>query len=174
MTESVEDIVRAIEAAFAGVPRGRITLHEAEAIDGYETAEERQEARELDPEQDWRAVPGVSIEECPDALSFLDPEGWRFYLPAYMRWALQHLKDSHSTAIDQTIYALDCGDSPPSSVERSMERFRTLTRAQTQAVHRFLSFAADNDDTCDAVVAQQALDRYWSRAATAETAGETR
>ena len=111
-------------------------------------------------------MPGVSIEECPDALSFLDPEGWRFYLPAYMRWALRDLKDSHSTAIDQTIYSLDCGDSPPSAVGHSTARFRTLNRAQAQAVHRFLTFAADNDDTCDAVVAQQALDRYWSRAVT--------
>jgi hypothetical protein len=157
--ESVDDIVRAIEVAFAGVPRGRVTLHEAEVIDGYGTAEERQQARELDPEQDWRDVPGASIEECPDALSYLDPEGWRFYLPAYMRWALQHLKVSHNAAIDPTIYSLDGGSSP---------RFRTLNRMQARAVHHFLTCASQNDDACDAVVAQQALDSYWSQAATAE------
>jgi hypothetical protein len=172
--ESVDDIVRVIEAAFAGVPRGRIALHEAEVIDGYGTAEERQQARELDPEQDWRDVPGASIEECPDALSYLDPVGWRFYLPAYMRWALQHLKASHNAAIDHAIYSLDCGESPPSAVERSIERFRTLNRAQAQAVHGFLTFASQNDDTCDSVVAQQALDRYWSRATIAEPASTTR
>jgi hypothetical protein len=81
----VERIIRAIERAFAGVRRGAITLHEAEVLDSYGTEAERRRARALDPEADWREVRASSIEACPAALSFLDPERRRWYLPACLR-----------------------------------------------------------------------------------------
>lgn len=82
--EPVERIIQAIEQAFAGVSRGTITLHEAEVLDSYGTEAERRRARALDTEDDWRRVRDSSIEACPAALSYLDTESWRFYLPAYM------------------------------------------------------------------------------------------
>jgi hypothetical protein len=163
--DSIEDIVRAIEAAFAGVRRGQITLHEAEAMDGYASAAERQEARARDPEQDWRDVPAAAIDECPTALCFFDPVSWRFYLPAFMRLGLQRLKDPHNGAMDETIYTLAKGSAPPSAVAHALERFRTLNRAQAEAVQRFLKLASEHDDHCDAEAAKDALERYWASVA---------
>jgi hypothetical protein len=151
--DSADDIIRAIEAAFAGVGRGRVTLHEAEVMDAYGSEAERGEARRRDREDDWTEVPAASIEECPTALSFLDPESWRFYLPAYMRLALLRLGQQHNDAIDQAIYSLDGG---------TPERFRILNPAQARAVRRFLAFAAEHEAHCDATVAKQALDTHWS------------
>ncbi|HEX3906219.1 MAG TPA: DUF6714 family protein [Polyangia bacterium] len=151
--DSAEAIVRVIETAFAGVAPGRITLHEAEAMDLYGSDVERREARRHDPEDDWRNVPGPSIEACPSALSYLDPEGWRFYLPAYLRLGLRHFGQPRNAAIDQAIYSLDAP---------APERARTLNPAQARAVRQFLAFAAAHDDHCDAAVAGRALDAHWA------------
>ncbi|MEM1034991.1 MAG: DUF6714 family protein, partial [Myxococcota bacterium] len=77
-------LIAALEDAFVDVRPGAITLHEAEVLDNYGTEAERQRARRNDPETDWREVPDASIVACPTALSHLDPDGWRFYLPACM------------------------------------------------------------------------------------------
>jgi hypothetical protein len=164
--DSVEDVIRAIEAAFAGVRRGQTTLHEAEAMDSYASVEERRKARARDPEEDWRDIPAAAIDECPTALSFFDPVSWRFYLPAFMRLGLQRLRDSPSP-MDDVIYTLNQGSAPPSAVEHALERFRTLNGAQAEVVHRFLTFASKNDDDFDALAAKDALDRYWSSIVTA-------
>lgn len=162
--ESVEDLIGAIEAAFAGVPRGQVTIHEAEVMDDYGTDAERRSAHARDLEQDWREVAGSSIAACPCALSYFDPPSWRFYLPAYMRWTLQRLKDATCPSIDDVIYALDRGGGAPDLIEYKLQRFRTLNAAQAAVVRRVLAFASANDRWCDAVVAKGALETYWSGA----------
>ncbi len=169
--ERVEDIIRAIEQAFRGVCRGAITLHEAEVIDDYGTEAQRQRARKLDTEDNWREVPDASIAACPDALSFVDPVSWRFYLPAYMRFALRHLTNSRSGAIDHAIYSLDKGEIRDLA-DWKLERFRTLDAAQARAVRRFLAFAAENGDFCDGHAAKTALDAYWAGRVVADTGSE--
>jgi hypothetical protein len=159
-------IIDQIERAFAGVRRGSITLHEAEVIDAYGTDAERRRARARDTEEDWRDVPDASVEACPDALTFVDPESWRFYLPAYMRYGLRHLQSRRSSTIDHAIYSLAKGGDR-SLAEYKLHRFRTLNLEQAQAVRSFLVFASENDAWCDGVVATEALG-YWSRAAEGE------
>jgi hypothetical protein len=160
----VDDIVREIEQAFGGVCRGEVTLHEAEVIDDYGTGAERQKARKLDTEEDWREVPDASIQACPDALTFVDPVSWRFYLPAYMRYGLRHLGGSRNAAIDHAIYSL-AKHEDKSLNDYQMERFRTLNAAQARAGQRFLAFAAATGTCCDGDVAKGALESYWARAA---------
>ena len=157
--ESVESIIAAIEEAFAGVARGSVTLHEAEIIDDYGTAAERLHARARDPEVNWPDVPDSSIQECPAALSFVDPVSWRFYLPAYMRFGLRHLREPRNSAIDHAIYSLTGGG--PQLGEFQAERFQTLSEAQARAVRRFLAFASENGQYCDDSVAREALEAYW-------------
>jgi hypothetical protein len=162
--ESVESIIQTIEQAFSGVRRGAITLHEAEVLDSYGTDAERQDARTLDTEDDWRQVPDASIGECPVALSFVDPKSWRFYLPAYMRFGLRFLTAPSKGAIDHAIYSLDMGDNP-TLADYKLERFRTLNVEQARAVQQFLAIASENENFCDGRVARNALAAYWSNAA---------
>src|SRR5262245_66238663 len=63
---------------------GGITLHEAEVIDDYGNAEDREDARRKDPETTWEEVPDEKIERL-QVFPFLDEKGYRFYLPAYLR-----------------------------------------------------------------------------------------
>jgi hypothetical protein len=47
------------------VPRGHITIHEAEAIDDYGCDAERNDARRLDTEESWDRAPDTDIEDDP-------------------------------------------------------------------------------------------------------------
>ena len=155
--QSVEQVIEEVEDAFREVPLGKVTLHEAEALDSCATDVERRAARDLDRERDWRDVPDRAIRECSVALSFLDPESWRFYLPAYIRYGLRHRDKG---AVDSAIYALD-----PAGIRQheriTEERFGILNARQVRAVCSFLLFASQSDHWCDHVVAKEALDDYW-------------
>jgi hypothetical protein len=86
-----DQLVRDVEAAFRDVQRGNgLTLHEAAEFEGndYCTAEERARVRALDPETRWQDISDTALEECEDRWAF-DDEGFRFHLPAYMRWHLR-------------------------------------------------------------------------------------
>jgi hypothetical protein len=67
---------------------------------------------------------------------------------------------AHGSVIDRTIYALDLGQDE-GSFEHKLERFRILDAAQREVVCRFLELAAQDDALCDAVIAEQVLERYW-------------
>lgn len=156
--QPVEQVIREVEEAFRGVSLGKLTLHEAELLDNCGSTEgERSAVRDLDRERDWRDVPDKAIRECSVALSFLDAESWRFYLPAYIRYGLRHPNEG---TVDSAIYSLD-----PAGIRqherRTEERFATFNSGQVRAVCAFLLFACQNGDWCDDVVARDALDDYW-------------
>ncbi len=99
----VDTLIASIESAFAGTKQGTITLHEAEALDDYATEDERVRARQLDQEADWRRIPDASLHACSNALPHLDAVSWRFYLPAFMRFALRTIHGP-GCLIDRVIY----------------------------------------------------------------------
>jgi uncharacterized protein DUF6714 len=155
-------VVEQIHRAFAGVGReGGVSLHEAVVIDNYGSQEERETARTLDMEATWQDIPETDIEQCDTALTFLDPIGFRYYLPAYMVWTLNHYEHSESMSVDSTIYALDyC------FLFRglAMERFRPFSREQSEAVCAFLHFIAEEaGGMADDTAARRALKRYWGQ-----------
>jgi hypothetical protein len=159
--DEAEAIVEAIRSAFAGVPRGSITIHEAEVIDSYGSEAERQNARRLDTETDWSRVPDKAIEECTTALSHLDPNGWRYYIPAYMIWSLRYFRVRSSFVSDLTIYTFDPSSGDPRLHAYKLDRFRLLDRAQSRAINWFLRYMAANDDHADSRVAKIVLDELW-------------
>lgn len=86
------DLIEEISLAFRDVQKGSgIGLREAMARDASFSIEDSTQAqaeiahaRSRDVEQRWQDLPGDLIEGCDSALSFMDPEGLRFALPAYM------------------------------------------------------------------------------------------
>lgn len=165
MSDAVQEVVDAIHAAFAGVERGVITLHEAEVIDDYGAADERAAARRVDGEERWEAIPDAHIEACPNALPHLDPQSWSYYLPRFMTWTLRNFDRSRSLVVDHTIYTLLLGDDRALN-DYARQRYERLTPAQSQAVQRFLSLMGGQEAYCDARAASQAIERYWHRAET--------
>lgn len=160
--DPAEAVIEAIRSSFAGVPRGAITIHEAEVIDDYGSAEERAKARRLDTEPSWDRVPESHIEECTTALCHLDPEGWRYYVPAYMIWSLRHFRVTDSIVSDFTIYTFD----PTGNAglrEYKLARYMLLDSTQSRAVCRFMRYMARNDNYADGRIAKVALAEFWGR-----------
>jgi hypothetical protein len=163
LENSVESIIEAIRSAFAGVPRGSITIHEADLIEDYDSDEEWREAREADNEASWDQVPDQDIEECSTALSQLDHASWRYYLPAYMIRSLRNFREDDSGVSDYTIYTFNPHEKIDALRDYQLERFRFLNQAQSLAVCRFLRYMTAHGDFVDAGQAHLALDKYWGK-----------
>jgi hypothetical protein len=76
-----------LPSVFGDPLRPKITLHVARGYDDeWNLSEERiQELAALDPEQHWMEVSTESTQQFQEYFTFSDAEGWRFYLPAFLR-----------------------------------------------------------------------------------------
>jgi len=168
MTEDVESlrqhVIDEIRQAFGHVSReDGVTLHEAQVIDDYGSDEERVAARALDTDCRWQDVPDHLIEKYPDTLCFVDPKGFRYYLPAYMVWGLRQYEASNSFSVDHPIYSLMLSEVKPLR-EWELERYRVFDDEQAKAICRFLRFMAEQDeDFVDAKSAREALEGFWGK-----------
>ena len=157
-----DELIHQITDAFEDVERGDgISLHEAAAIDGYRMAEECAAARQQDTERSWQDVPAQDIEDNYPVLTYLDAEGFRYYLPAFMVWSLKNYQTSASVSVDAPIYELDLSGNEDRR-ERKMEQFRLFSDEQRVAACRFLRFMSEQVDA-DASMARPALDNYWGQ-----------
>jgi hypothetical protein len=155
---TAEAVISAIEAAFDGVRRGELTIHEADLLDhAFVSDAEWRAARLKDSEVRWQDVPAEAICDCVYALSYLDPVSWRFYIPAHMRWSVEHLFDRESDPVERTIYTLGGTDA------WTRERYQLLSQQQSEAVLAFLEFVSAHPDDANAVLATEGIDRYWGR-----------
>src|SRR5678815_5091502 len=85
-------LIDELKATFGSVSRGTgVTLHEAEVIDDYGSDDERAAARLLDTDNSWIELPDELIADHPSILCFLDTDGFRYYLPGYLTFALGDL-----------------------------------------------------------------------------------
>jgi len=111
-TTQIDNAVDQIVDAFANVTLGDgVSLREADVIDDYGSDEERATARQRDELHDWQRIADDDIENYSSVLCFMDDEGLRFHLPAYMRFTLRRYRESESMSTDSTIYRLcdpDC------------------------------------------------------------------
>lgn len=170
-----EQLILEIETAFAGVERGNgLTLHEARAFEGtdYCTADERARVQALDPETRWQDIPDSALEECLDRWAF-DEEGFRFHLPAYMRWHLRHPRGLPPGCGGMLFLQLTVTGHKPKERLRSEQAFDRFTLEQKRVIARFLEFmalearhaevpdAATDQETQIAYAAEQAWQSYW-------------
>jgi hypothetical protein len=75
----------AVREAFAGVTLGGgVGLAEAQALDDDASNEVRAACRAGDEKSDWAAIPLRDLNRHSGSPAFLDADGMRFHLPAYM------------------------------------------------------------------------------------------
>jgi hypothetical protein len=148
----IESLIRRIHTVFAEVTLGSgKTIHQADH-EGCYTESEWISAGELDPEFHWSEVPDRKLECSFLAQCGLDDEGWRFYLPAFMCWALRNWRTTHSIASDCLISGLALAD------EHSIIRNELLDRSQAEAVCDFLVHTYRYSGEVDA---DRAIQAYW-------------
>jgi len=163
-------IIDEIERAFDGVTRDDgVTLHETWEIDRCSSDRMRAKARRLDTDRRWQDVPDADIEQLPYALCFLDAEGFRYYIPAYMVWSLRHHQTNDSEAVDNTVSAF------MSDPLHKDKRYSLLNDLQRRVICQFLTyFSGDEGDSDRAYWAAIALRIGWGECCTETKAvGET-
>jgi len=162
--ESRSTLVEFIEHAFSDVRNeGGMRIYDAQLADDYGEESERSLACKNFHYERWQEIPNYIIENHSSILSFFDPSGFRFHLPAYMRYTVMFYDRSDSASVDHAIFSLYLYEESPLR-ERTLERFKSFSKAQSAAIVAFLEFMAgvDRNDIC-AKEAQQALDHYWAK-----------
>ncbi|HET8821522.1 MAG TPA: DUF6714 family protein [Thermoleophilaceae bacterium] len=143
-----------IDEAFGDTPRPRndALLHER-CMDDNDVVR-------LYPVEHWREMPDELVESEYAALSFLSPDGFRHFIPAYMGFTLRHLA-SGAAAVDSTIWSL-----APVFYEGAgigdfvVSRLSGLTDDQSGAVIAFLEAVRELGDDYLAGQAVRAL-AWW-------------
>ena len=89
--EAANSLREKIEAAFAGVTLGDgIGLKEGDGIDDYADADVLAQLHTQDERSDWHRLTSDDLLSHQFSITFMDAEGLRFHLPA---WMLAELRD---------------------------------------------------------------------------------
>ncbi len=126
MCMRVEALLSRIDTEFRDVPVPSITLHVARAYDDEWTItqERGEELKTKDTEASWQEVSDAKIECFQEYFNFSDSEGWRFYLPAFMRHFLRDFPNGGCLAV--------C-----TAVRQPGDRLDLLTEGQQECVNDF-------------------------------------
>ena len=149
--QQAKEIASEIENAFLGVKLGNgVGLFEGQAIDDYESEEERERKRAKDEKEDWRRIESKHLNACHSSLSFFDALGMRFHLPAFICCELR----------GEYKMGLDIGLSDLDDWERS--KLSLLAPEQKAAVARFLEFLSEDvDSEFSRPAIEQDLIEFW-------------
>lgn len=140
---NVDGIIAQIASAFADVPRPtNDELLHPNCFDDNDIAA-------LYEIEDWRDLSDSMVENEYGALAFLSPEGFRFFIPAYMSFTLRH-PESGAAAVQSTLMSL----SPEYDQMFTPSKFAMLDAAQSAAVIAFLEAMSTYEDVDEALV-------YW-------------
>lgn len=157
-----DQLLTLIERDFAKVTReGGVSIREAGAIDDYGTPDECAAARAKDSDTHWSQILLPDLDLSGAALSFFDPIGFRYHIPAYMCFTLRHGYRAlgevvNANCIDSVVYDLrSIGEAlsadPPTKPEPfkyAHSRYEMLDIKQRRCCARFLLFdsiATDDD-----------------------------
>ena len=97
------------------------------------------ELRKQDTDSRWQEVTDEDLQEYWDVHPFLDSEGFRYYIPAFMIWCIRHYNSSDLATGQWTL----------SSLWLEPEKLKILNSAQCKAIVEFLKFAVDTFDEFD-------------------------
>ncbi len=140
-----KELITEIESAFATVEKNEgIGLREANWYNTIPTPEQLREARELDTER-WQDLSSELIKSYNEALFYTDQIGFKYLLPAFMRWSLREWSSNSDYFDKETITRILSGF-PVKRVEAD------LTFEQARAVAHFCELALDmgvNSDVFD-------------------------
>lgn len=154
MNEKESHVVELIQSAFRGVSLGDgVGLRQGRGLDDYADSRTLAEYRAQDERQDWSAIPFDDLVHYSDTLAFLDAEGMRFHLPAFL---IADIQGDGPEIVFHLTYAANEGDS----------RFDLLNPAQRQAVREFLLLKLTQLDEpsreFEAPLIENALEKYWT------------
>ncbi len=153
MTNDEERVADLIRLAFRDVRLGDgIGLRQGRGLDDYANAARLAEYRSQDEKDDWSRIPVEDLNRYGGSLCFVDAEGMRFHLPAFL------LADIQGNLSTDLLFHLT------HFLESS--RFGLLSEAQRHAVREYLlvrlSQAREEGNDFVEPMIEQALADYWT------------
>lgn len=148
-----------IRAQFAGVSRqGGISLHQTRVVDAYGSSDELRSALQQDTDTQWTEVQDDWIEQFGGAggVCFLDPIGFRYYLPAYMDWFIRKGVTSNNISTESLLSSLQRGAIGDATFDQ------LFTPTQRATIIAFLDYVAEHDEWLgeNAMNASAAFERW--------------
>ena len=154
-----EKLIAYIRRAFERTRLGNgITIHEADLEGCYTDDSERSHARAKDDEVVWSDVPDWKIERFPSVMPFFDPEGYRFYIPAYMIWTLKNWRTTDLFIADSVIWSFGYKESAFEDGRR-----KAMSPVQLHAAYRFVKHFCDFSGDKEP---RHAMETFWYNYAT--------
>lgn len=164
MTSEKIELRKTIESAFDGMPRPDMSLRQFVLTDqkgmaGTITDEEWRLAGILRTDAKWQDISALEIEHCDSQLAHMEAEDFRYYLPAYMLYSLDHAQESmlETMTPGSVIFGLTPSRDHPSY---SAGQYSLLDPSQRRAVAAFLRYMASNANDYDRIDAITALG-FW-------------
>lgn len=153
MTNDEQQVRDNVRIAFRGVQLGAgIGLRQGEGMDDYADEATLQKHRLQDESLDWSNISVTQLNECSASLSYMDKEGVRFHLPAYV------IADLEGSIVTQDILFQLCHLS-----QGAEERFDLLNSVQRESIRQFLQLRLkDPNYRFQSSMIQNALEQYWN------------
>ena len=152
MDEKAEALIKRIRVTFKDVTlENGVGLFEAQGLDEYKTPEECLELRQKDAKSNWEAISVADLNQCYSSLSFFDPKGMRFHLPAFL---IADIQDKYKFDLVFTLAHLN---------DYSRFQFSVLSLEQRRAVRAYLSYIRDTERyALDRSQIDFSLKEYWT------------
>ncbi len=180
-------LIQQVITAFKSVKReDGISLHEAHeiylisdyaynfSVDDSEAEALLAKAKATDVDTDWQEIPEEILTKFIDSLGifyyYLDPKGWRYYLPAYIVWSLhQYIERKRMDSLDCVVYDFllpekhEVLDRTKRDFNRRpiSEYIASITAEQLSAICQFLWFVINYSTDYMQEEAQKAIEQYW-------------
>jgi len=176
-----DEIIECIQEAFKDVSReDGVSLHEGLVMDAYGSDEERLEARRMDTEGHWSQISDQELIKYQNALRYFDRKSFKYYVPAYMIFSLNHSQTSPAGSNDNVIYDLTLDSRPEADSDldkgifanlnidydelrhNNRDRFNGFNHAQSVAIAKYLQYCSKNEMRgFHSAAAKEALEGYW-------------
>lgn len=156
-------VLALIAESFRDVSRaGGVSWSESVVIDGFGSKQQCEGARDTDCDRSWQELvddPSWKHDAGVGGFSFLDPIGFRYYIPGAMT------RCARGSYNEYTAYALTCNPQGEKLRDYMLEKWSLLNDEQSRCIARFLRFMIAikllDDDDPDAVDWLRAYDRHW-------------
>lgn len=152
MTDDEKHIADKVAQAFRGVKLGSgIGLMEGNGLDDYADDLALKEYRSKDESDDWTRIDIDRLNRYSAGLSYMDEEGMRFHLPAYVIADLQDVL-SQGDVLFHLCFLSNGAET----------RFDLLNEEQRDAIRQFLLLRlSDPRYSFQSSMIQNALEQYW-------------
>jgi hypothetical protein len=138
--EHLESLKQKIKVAFADVPypKGVLAPHECD---------ECREVRRTFLNKNWKTIEPKILEENFGIVPLFSPEAFRYFLPAYLIYSLEHFSEKYDTVCEFTIYGVSPSkEAIETRLDYLQQRFKNFTSEQMSCIYEFLNYVRNDEN----------------------------